>query len=150
MAGDGPLRQECERFAIENRTPVRFAGFLNQSQIASAYVASDVLALPSDGGETWGLVVNEAMVCGRACIVSDRVGCGPDLVISGETGLVFPLGDVECLAKLMTQCAEDKPGVARMGVCARHRMARYSTSVAVEGVLRAVEAVTGNAGGTGA
>ena len=150
MVGDGPLRRECERFANENRAPVRFAGFLNQTQIVSAYVASDALVLPSDGGETWGLVVNEAMSCGLPCIVSDRVGCGPDLVTSGETGFVFPLGDVERLSKLMTQCAGDAPALAHMGVCARHRVARYSPSVAVEGVLRAVEAVKANAGGHGA
>lgn len=147
MVGDGPLRRECERVAMEGGIPVRFAGFLNQTQIASAYVASDALVLPSDGGETWGLVVNEAMVCGRACIVSDRVGCGPDLVTPGETGFVFPLGDVKRLAELMTQCAQDEPALARMGVCARHRVARYSTSAAVEGILRAVAAVKANAGG---
>jgi len=150
MVGDGPLRRECERIAKEGGVPIRFAGFLNQTQIVSSYVASDVLVLPSDGGETWGLVVNEAMVCGRPCIVSDRVGCGPDLVTSGETGFLFPLGDVECLANLMKQCAEDEPALAYMGVCARSRVAQYSTSVAVEGVLRAVEAVKANPGGTGA
>jgi glycosyltransferase involved in cell wall biosynthesis len=150
MVGDGPLRQECERIANEARTPVRFAGFLNQSQIVSAYVACDALVLPSDGGETWGLVVNEAMVCGRPCIVSDRVGCGPDLITLGETGFVFPLGDLECLASLMAKCAGDKAALAKMGAAARERVARYSTSVAVEGVLRAVEAVKTSAGGPGA
>ena len=146
MVGDGPLRQGCERIANENGSPIRFAGFLNQTQIISAYVGSDAMVLPSDGGETWGLVVNEAMVCGRACIVSDRVGCCPDLVTSGETGFVFPLGDVERLAELMAQCAADKPALAQMGVFARRRVARYSTSVAVDGVLRAVEAVKTNPG----
>jgi len=34
--------------------------------------AADALVLPSDAGETWGLVVNEAMACGRPAIVSDR------------------------------------------------------------------------------
>ena len=38
-----------------------FAGFLNQSEIPRAYVAADCIVLPSDYGETWGLVVNEAM-----------------------------------------------------------------------------------------
>ena len=95
MVGDGPLRGVCEDFVRVNRAPIRFAGFLNQSQIVEAYVAADVLVLPSDGGETWGLVVNEAMACKRPCIVSDHVGCGPDLVAVGETGVIFPLGDVD-------------------------------------------------------
>jgi glycosyltransferase involved in cell wall biosynthesis len=142
MVGDGPLRQECERMTQQGGAPVRFAGFLNQSQIASAYVASDTLVLPSDGGETWGLVVNEAMVSGRPCIVSDHVGCGPDLVIPGETGFVFPLGDVQALACLMLKCQSDPCGLERMGERARDRVRGYSTSTAVQGVVHAVSAVT--------
>lgn len=149
MVGDGVLRQECEMLAKQNGIPVQFAGFLNQSQIASAYVACDVLVLPSDG-ETWGLVVNEAMACGRPCIVSDRVGCGPDLVTAGETGYVFPRGEPEGLATLMARCAADKAALARMGEHARDRVARYSTSVAVEGVLRAIAAVKASNGVAGA
>ena len=46
------------------RPPASFAGFLNQTEISKAYVAADVLVLPSDYSETWGLVVNEAMASG--------------------------------------------------------------------------------------
>lgn len=56
-----------------------FVGFLNQTEISQAYVAADCLVLPSDCGETWGLVVNEAMASGLPCIVSDRCGCAEDL-----------------------------------------------------------------------
>src|SRR5262249_13386820 len=80
IVGDGALRQECEAEAVRSTAPIRFTGFLNQTEIIQAYVAADALVLPSDGGETWGLVVNEAMVCGRPCFVSDRVGCSPDLI----------------------------------------------------------------------
>ena len=72
MVGDGPLRAGCEDLVRERSAPIRFTGFLNQSQITKAYVVSDALVLPSDGGETWGLVVNEAMACARPCIVSDK------------------------------------------------------------------------------
>src|SRR5206468_2285855 len=90
MVGDGPLRDQCESLVEDTDVPIRFTGFLNQSEIVQAYLAADALVLPSDGEETWGLVVNEAMSCGRPCIVSDCVGCGPDLVAPGTTGFVFP------------------------------------------------------------
>ncbi|MBZ5628234.1 MAG: glycosyltransferase family 4 protein [Acidobacteriia bacterium] len=140
MVGDGPLRAECEQIARDRYVPVTFAGFLNQSEMVKAYVAADALVLPSDGGETWGLVVNEAMVCGRACIVSDKVGCGPDL-ITPETGAVYPLGDVERLAALMSELAADPARVRSMGAAAAQEIAEYSTDVAVRGVLEAVHAV---------
>ena len=83
----------------EHTLPVSFAGFLNQGEIPAAYAACDALVLPSDYGETWGLVVNEAMACGVPAVVSDAVGCGPDLVEEGQTGMIFPLGDIPALAR---------------------------------------------------
>ena len=97
MVGDGPMRDECERAARDQGVPVRFAGFLNQRAMAQAYVAADALVVPSTC-ETWGLVVNEAMSCGRGVLVSDGVACAPDLVEPGATGFVFPVGDVDALA----------------------------------------------------
>jgi glycosyltransferase involved in cell wall biosynthesis len=73
-----------------------FAGFLNQTEISQAYVAADYLALLSDHGETWGLVVNEALASGLPSIVSDACGCAEDLVGPEWT---FPLGDVHALAE---------------------------------------------------
>jgi glycosyltransferase involved in cell wall biosynthesis len=67
--------------AADNRSvPATFAGFLNQTEISKAYVAADCLVLPSDSGETWGLVVNEALASGLPCIVSEQCGCTEDLI----------------------------------------------------------------------
>jgi glycosyltransferase involved in cell wall biosynthesis len=142
MVGDGPLRESCEEVVRRNDVPIKFAGFLNQSQIAQAYVLADALVLPSDGGETWGLVVNEAMACGVPCFVSDEVGCGPDMIISGETGAVFPMGNVPALAALMTAHAASATQRALMAEGARKEAQRYTISVAVHRVLQALQAVS--------
>ena len=143
MVGDGPLRADCEAAASEMGAPIRFAGFLNQSQMVSAYVAADVLVLPSDGRETWGLVVNEAMACGRPAIVSDAVGCGPDLVLAGRTGDRFPLGDIGALAELLVTYA-GRPEMARaMALAARERLVEFSLQAAVDGIARAMAAIGG-------
>src|SRR5439155_25714157 len=111
--------------------PIRFAGVLSQSEIARASLAADAPVLPSDGEETWGLVVNEAMRCGRPCLVSDRVGCGPDLVVTGKTGFVFPLGDVEALIAQMVECAARPELLIAMGENAAETIHAHSVSVAV-------------------
>ena len=99
MVGDGPLRASMEQIVAGAGSPIRFAGFLNQTEMPRAYAASDALVLPSDGGETWGLVVNEAMASGLPAVVSDQVGCGPDLVLPAKTGETFPCGAVSELAR---------------------------------------------------
>ena len=142
MVGDGPLRQACKDRVRTLGAPIRFAGFLNQSMIPTAYAAADALVLPSDGGETWGLVVNEAMACGVPCFVSDRVGCGPDMVIPNDTGAVYPLGDTGSLADLLADFAADKKKRAWMAGRAREQAQRYTLSVAVARTLQAAETVT--------
>ena len=63
----------------------------------------DVLVLPSDSRETWGLVVNEAMAAGLPVVVSDAAGCSPDLVHAGQNGFTYPCGDVGSLTDRLEQ-----------------------------------------------
>jgi glycosyltransferase involved in cell wall biosynthesis len=117
-----------------------FTGFLNQRAMLETYEAADILVLPSDQ-DTWGLVVNEAMTCGRGCIVSDRVGCGPDLIVEGRTGFVFPVGNVEALAARMRLIA-DTPGMAMtMGEQAKTLIVTHSPRAAADALVQAVAAV---------
>ena len=125
----------------QSRVPVTFAGFLNQTEMPAAYAVTDCLVLPSDYGETWGLVVNEAMACGIPAVVSDRVGCGPDLVEHDVTGLVYPFGDVEALADALRTLAIRPAQLAEMGARARDRVTDYSVERAVAGTLEAVRYV---------
>jgi glycosyltransferase involved in cell wall biosynthesis len=141
MAGDGQMKTECELFAKNNSLPVTFTGFLNQSEIVRAYVASDCLVLPSDYGETWGLVVNEAMACGLPAIVSDRVGCGPDLVVEGVTGGIFPFGDIDALSEKLISFAQNPDKTKAMGEQAKKLIKKYSIEEVVKGTIDAIKYV---------
>jgi len=142
MVGDGPLRAATEQLVRKDKLPIRFAGFLNQSEMTAAYVAADALVLPSDGGETWGLVVNEAMACGLPCFVSDRVGCGPDMIRTSETGAIFPLGDTKALGQILAKYAVNKQQMSLMRERAGEQSQKYTLSVAVDRTIQAVEAIT--------
>ncbi len=126
-----------------------FTGFLNQSQIVDAYVASDVLALPSDAGETWGLVVNEAMACGRPAIVSDLVGCAADLIEEGQTGWVFPFGDWRALSNRLLAIANAPSVLTEMSGRCVEKIAGYAPEVAAAGIAKAVMSVGERARGKG-
>ena len=77
IVGDGPLKAAVDDYRRAHDIPCAIAGFQNQRRIASTYAAADALVLPSTWGETWGLVVNEAMACGLPVIVSDRPVAAP-------------------------------------------------------------------------
>ena len=142
MVGDGELKSDCEEFVRQRKLPVTFTGFLNQSEIVRAYVASDCLVLPSDYGETWGLVVNEAMACGLPAIVSDRVGCHKDLIHPEETGAVFPYGCCQALADLLVSFALNPAKVRMMGKQAKQTVTDYSVANVVEGCIEAIKYVS--------
>jgi len=102
FVGDGELAAPLHG-RVSRRSDVHFLGFQNQSVMPVIYRLGDVTILPSRYGETWGLAVNESMACGRPVIVSDRVGCAPDLVHDGQTGLVFEHANEKSLRDAIEQ-----------------------------------------------
>jgi len=140
IVGAGPLEESLRGTAAGSGVSCSFTGFLNQTEIPGAYAAADCLVLPSDSGETWGLVVNEAMACGLPAIVSDRVGCREDLVLEGKTGHAFPFGNADALAAKMRSLAGTPELAKQMGRNAREHIRHYSVETAAEGILRAMDA----------
>jgi len=132
-AGDGPDRAALQALGASLGVPMVFLGFCNQSQLPGIYRSADVLALPSEGSETWGLVVNEAMACGTPCVVSDACGCAPDMVLPGLNGAVFAMGDVVGLAKALQDVLSARLSVQRI----QGMSEAFSVAAAANGVLEA-------------
>jgi len=143
IVGEGELRQSLEIQAA--RFPglaIKFVGFLNQTEIPAAYALADVFVLPSVR-ESWGLVVNEAMNLATAVIVSDQVGCAPDLV-AADNGWVFPAGDVCALTRVLEVALAGvgaKQRLARMGESSLARISHWGVAEAAAGIVAAAEAV---------
>ncbi|MFO0745649.1 MAG: glycosyltransferase family 4 protein [Myxococcota bacterium] len=140
IVGDGPLRQELEsQAATYPGSCIKFAGFVNQSEMPAAYALADLFALPSVF-EPWGLAINEAMTLGRAVVVSDAVGCAPDLV-SRDTGFVFPAGDAQSLAAILTSALGDRERLRRMGAAGREKIRGWGIPETAAGIVSAARAV---------
>jgi glycosyltransferase involved in cell wall biosynthesis len=140
FVGDGAMRSvlELEANSLGISDKVRFLGFVNQSGLPETYSASDILVLASEY-EPFGVVVNEAMLCGGAVIVSDRVGARFDLVRDGETGFVFPMGDVAALSALLREALQSPESLKRVGEAARERMASWSPPQNRDALIMALE-----------
>jgi glycosyltransferase involved in cell wall biosynthesis len=121
---------------------VFFVPFQNQSEMPRVYSAIDVLVLPSGYGETWGLCVNEAMNLGVPAIVSDLVGCGPDLIVPGKTGWTFRSGDIDDLRRaLRAALARTQSERSEMAKAVRRHIGAYSVEAATDGLLAAMASV---------
>jgi glycosyltransferase involved in cell wall biosynthesis len=139
FVGNGHLDEAVRREAA--LVPhVYFAPFQNQSVMPRTYAAGDVVVLPSFGsGETWGLCVNEAQCLARPVVVSTHVGCAADLVTPGETGWVFPAGDVDALAGCLREALADRSRLRAVGEAGRERVRRYSYGAATDGLVDALK-----------
>ena len=79
IVGSGELNKEVHNQLKEVQgLDYEMIGFVNQQEIVEYYVKSDTVVVPSIDGETWGLVVNEALQCGCRVIATDKVGASRD------------------------------------------------------------------------
>lgn len=139
FVGDGDTRAELETNAHSIAEHVRFLGFRNQPELPAFFDLCDVFVLPSEF-ETWGLIVNEVMSVGRAIIVSDHVGCGPDLVKNGVNGFVYPLGNVDALAENLQYVLRSQDTIAAMGHASAEIIGDWNFQRDIEGLRSAITA----------
>src|SRR6185503_515654 len=140
MVGNGPLMKETRATAQRLGIRATWCGFVNQSTMPSVLGAADCVALPSES-ETWGFVVSEALACGTPCVVSDGVGCAPDLIHDGVSGVVHEAGDVDSLACALSRVREATArGAITRDVC-RHTAAALSFERAADGIRRGADRV---------
>jgi len=141
FVGSGPLEKSLRDDAKAFPDRVHFMGFVNQSEISQFYAAADILLLPSRRmGETWGLVVNEALQAGGGVVMTDAVGCHREF---GAWERVRVIAE------------EDAPGCARairelsrpprsFDWCAK-AMQAYSVEAAATALARQIDLVESNA-----
>lgn len=121
VVGDGGDREKIELAGVTYHGPIR-----SEKRIAELYAASDVFVSPATQGESFGIVLLEAMASGRPIVCSDipgyrfAVGAGPD---SGAK--LVPAGSVDGLATALAELAGD-PGLrARLGAASKERVRMF-------------------------
>ncbi|HVN33236.1 MAG TPA: N-acetyl-alpha-D-glucosaminyl L-malate synthase BshA [Thermoanaerobaculaceae bacterium] len=119
MVGDGPDRPAAERFARDAGLAHRVEFLGNVSPIEGVIGAGDVFLLPSSE-ESFGLAALEAMACGVPVVASNAGGI-PELVVDGEGGFTFPVGDTAAMAARVIGLLSDPQELARQRERARLR-----------------------------
>jgi len=103
---------------------VEFRGPVAPEDLPQLYGIADVVVCPSES-ETFGLVAAEALACGIPVIAS-RVGALPELVVDGESGLLFDPGSASDLAEKLSILLSDRQLRRRLATAAPDHAARCS------------------------
>lgn len=136
VVGDGPLRAQLERQAVELGLEgrVSFTGW--RSDLAEVYAALDVVVCCSLNEGTPVSVI-EASAAGKP-VVGTQVGGMPSVVQDGVTGLLVPSGEAEALAAAMTRLLADAPLARRMGAAGSALSRERHSSARMVGQVRAL------------
>lgn len=107
LGGDGPDRQKLEELAqsLNVSKYLHFLGGLNREQVRDRMQKCDVFVL-SSLHETFGVVVGEAMACGKP-VISTRCG-GPEFIVNEENGVLVDVADPQALAGAMADFIEER------------------------------------------
>lgn len=139
FVGGGELEGQLRAEAGDG---VYFAPFQNQSQMPRTYATADCLVLPSFGrAETWGVSVNEAMNIGKPVIVSNHVGCAPDLVYEKQTGWVFEAGNMGSLIEKMNEAVANPKQTKEFGKNAQQLISNFSYGQATTALMKALNRI---------
>jgi len=115
VIGDGPYRDDME--AALSGYPILFTGYLAGEQLQQGYASADLFVFPS-ATDTFGNVVLEAQASGLPVIVSDEGG-PRELMVDGETGVVFRAGIKDDLVSAIRLMISDPQRIPLMGDNAR-------------------------------
>lgn len=108
IGSSGPLTDYYKKFCKEKDIPAIFMGRIPREKLPEFYRKLDVFVAPSTGGESFGLILLEAMACGIPVLASDIEGYR-NVITDGFNGLLFKNRDSKDLSeKLMELIADEK------------------------------------------
>jgi glycosyltransferase involved in cell wall biosynthesis len=137
LLGEGEQKDELQRLA-HNNTTIRFEAGVPWYEVAEYLALADVLVLPSES-EPWGLVVNEAMICGLPVLVSEPSGCVDDLVKTGQNGFTFNPHQKQDLVNKMHYFVQNANNLTRMGEASRAIVAPFAPEKVAHEMLRGMK-----------
>jgi len=136
VVGDGPDRAALERAARDASVPVHFVGRVPDATLPAYYQAADIVCAPALGGESFGIVLLEAMACGKPLVASAIEGY---TALTGDSGLVafVPPGESNGIASALIALLEDRERRASIGRASR----RFADAYDWRRIARRLEAI---------
>jgi phosphatidyl-myo-inositol alpha-mannosyltransferase len=126
IVGTGPQEREARRYVLTSRmSGVEFLGRVSDEEKAQLFRTADVFVSPATGGESFGIVLLEAMAAGAPIVASDIHGY-KGVLKRGEQGLLVPPRKPKAIAAAVAQLLDDPDLRAQMSVSGRERAEEFS------------------------
>jgi phosphatidylinositol alpha-mannosyltransferase len=138
IVGDGPEQRRLIDLARALAVRVRFTGHVHDADLPGYVQAADIVCSPALGGESFGIVLLEAMACEKP-IVASRIEGYETLVGPAACGVLVPPGDHEALSQALLRLLQDRPLRRSLGARGLHAARRHDwSSIArvLEGIYR--------------
>jgi phosphatidylinositol alpha-mannosyltransferase len=133
------LREQAGKLA----THLRFLGQVDDAAKASAMRSADVYCAPNIGGESFGIVLVEAMAAGTAVVASD-LDAFRRVLLDGMAGRLVPVDDAAALAAGLVEVLENDMARERYIEAATEAVRHYDWSVVARQIMRVYETVAGS------
>ena len=138
--GDEGRAQAIETLGPELAASVEFLGSISDEEKAQLLRSVDLYIAPQTGGESFGIVLVEAMSAG-ACVVASDLGAFQRVLDDGRAGYVFRAGDSADLARVVCQALADPDERDRLSALASVAVRQYDWSTVTAQVLTVYEMV---------
>jgi phosphatidylinositol alpha-mannosyltransferase len=102
-----------------------FVGFIPSAELPLYYRSADIFCAPATGGESFGIVLLEAMACAKPVVATSITGYA-SVLKDGEEGLLVPPKDDDSLARAILSLIEDRRLRERLGKQGRVKAEKYS------------------------
>ena len=134
IAGDGPLMDDCVQRAARLRTPVQFVGTVDEGK-ADLLASADVAVFPAIGGETFGIVLPEAIASGAGVTLAGD-NPGYRWTMRGDENALFSVGPdhARVLAERITRALTDAPWARRLHAREEALLDRYNVQAVTDEV----------------
>jgi phosphatidylinositol alpha-mannosyltransferase len=144
IAGPGESEDFVKGLDIGLRNRLVFLGFLTDSEKASLLKSIDVYVAPNTGGESFGIILTEALSAGTPVIASD-IPAFQAVLENGDAGLLFKNEDSADLAKQIVKLLRDKELQSKLSTNGKLSSQKYDWQVVADQILSVYEmAMAGN------
>lgn len=120
---------------------LKFLGQVDDATKASAMRSADVYCAPNIGGESFGIVLVEAMAAGTA-VVASSLDAFRRVLLDGTAGRLTPTGDPDALAAALIDVLGNDEGRAQLVAAGTEAVQRYDWSVVAQQIMLVYETVT--------